>query len=70
MINDNTRTAFMLVVTNFLSVLILFGVNLSGEQVAGLSSLINSTLIVFMLLVKTGQSKGSPSPVIEGGDKK
>ncbi len=56
MINDATRTAFMLVVTNALSAAILFGVNLSGEQVAGLTSLINSTLIVLMLVFKTGQS--------------
>ena len=60
MINDATRTAFMLVVTNALSVAILFGVNLDGDQVAGLTSLINSTLIVLMLVVKKG-SEGDPN---------
>ncbi len=60
MINDATRTAFMLLVTNALSVAILFGVDLSAEQVAGLTSLINSTLIVLMLVVKKG-SEGDPN---------
>ncbi len=60
MINDATRTAFMLVVTNALSAAILFGIDLSGEQVAGLTSLINSSLIVLMLLFKKG-SEGDPA---------
>ncbi len=59
-INDATRSAFSLLVVNALSLAILFGVQLSGEQVAGINSVINSTLIVFMLLFKKG-SEGDPS---------
>ncbi len=59
-INDATRSAFSLLVVNALSLAILFGVSLSGEQVAGINSVVNSTLIVFMLLFKKG-SEGDPA---------
>ncbi len=59
-INDATRSAFSLLVVNALSLAILFGIELSGEQVAGINSVVNSTLIVFMLLFKKG-SEGDPS---------
>ncbi len=60
MINDSTRAAFQLLVANALSLVILFGVDLSVEQVAGINSVVNSTLIVFMLLYKKG-SEGDPN---------
>lgn len=50
----------MLVVTNALACAVLFGVDLSAEQIAGATSLINSTLIVLMLVVKKG-SAGDPN---------
>ena len=59
-INDATRAAFQLLVVNVLSLLILFGINLSAEQVAGINSVVNSSLIVFMLLFKKG-SEGDPN---------
>lgn len=60
-INDATRAAFMLVITNSLALAILFGVDLSGDQVAGITSVVNSTLILLMLFVKSGQGKAPPS---------
>ena len=60
MINDATRAAFSLVVVNTLSLAILFGVNLSAEQVAGINSVVNSSLIFFMLAYKKG-SAGDPN---------
>ena len=60
MINDATRAAFSLVVVNTLSLAILFGVNLSAEQVAGINSVVNSTLILVMLVWKKG-SEGDPN---------
>ncbi len=60
MINDSTRAAFQLLVANALSLAILFGIDLSVEQVAGINSVVNSTLIVFMLLFKKG-SEGDPA---------
>ncbi len=59
MINDATRAAFSLLVVNTLSLAILFGVQLSGEQVAGINSVVNSTLIMLMLMFKKG-SAGDP----------
>lgn len=60
-LNDATRAAFMLVVTNALALAILFGAELSGEQVAGITSLVNTTLILVMLFVKSGQGQAPPS---------
>ncbi len=61
MLNDTTRAAFMLVVTNVFAVAVLFGLNVSAEQVAGATSLINSTLILLMLVLKSGQAPGPTS---------
>ncbi len=55
-LNDTTRAALMLVITNAFSVAVLFGLNVSGEQVAGATSFINSAVILLMLVVKSGQS--------------
>ncbi len=60
MINDATRTAFVLLVSNALSLAILFGVDLSVEQVAGINSVVQSTLAIVMLLFKKG-SEGDPN---------
>lgn len=60
MINDATRTAFILLVSNALSLSILFGVSLSAEQVAGINSVVQSTLAIVMLLFKKG-SEGDPN---------
>ncbi len=60
MINDATRAAFSLLVVNTLSLAILFGVHLTGEQVAGINSVVNSTLIMVMLVFKKG-SEGDPN---------
>jgi uncharacterized membrane protein len=45
----------MLVITNAFSVAVLFGLNVSAEQVAGATSFINSAVILLMLVVKSGQ---------------
>lgn len=60
MINDATRAAFQLLVANTLSLAILLGLDLSAEQVAGINSVVNSTLIFAMLLFKKG-SEGDPN---------
>lgn len=60
-LNDATRAAFMIVVTNGLALAILFGVDLSGEQVAGITSFVNTSLILLMLFVKSGQGKAPPT---------
>ncbi len=65
MINDATRAAFSLLVVNTLSLAILFGVHLTGEQVAGINSVVNSTLIMVMLVFKKG-SEGDPNVTPKG----
>ncbi len=69
-LNDATRAAFMLVVTNALALAILFGVQLSGEQVAGITSLVNTSLIMVMLFIKSGQGQAPPTTTqVVGEDK-
>lgn len=53
--NDVTRAAIMLIITNALTVAVEFGIHLSTSQATHIESLVNSVLILAMLLWKHGQ---------------
>lgn len=63
MINDDTRTLFMLVVTNAFAVAVQFHVGLSAEQVGAIQVLINSVTILALRFFRVGQEPGPLPPV-------
>lgn len=60
--NDEKRAGLILLIQNSIAVAVAFGLNLSGEQTAGVLALANSTLTVAMLFWKKGQEHESANP--------
>lgn len=55
--NDELRTTAMLVITNSLSLVTAFGLQLSGDQVGAITAFGNSLLLLVMFFWKAGQGR-------------
>lgn len=60
-LNDGTRTAFMQLFINILSMAVLFGLELDAEKIAAIQICMNLFIGFLMMLVKTGQSDPVPT---------
>lgn len=60
--NDQLRTAIILVIQNTITLSVAFGLNLTAEQTGSIIAVANSTLTLVMLFWKKGQEHEAANP--------